>query len=77
VKLPSVGLSLNASTSKDVRVSWIGHDKLPLSVRGINRVNTWVYRDRAWVGYCQCRLDGLNGLLLHCRDSMILSQNPA
>ena len=31
-------------------VRWIGHAKLPLSVRRISRVNTWGYRDRAWVG---------------------------
>ena len=35
---------------KDVRVRLTGHGKLPLSVRGINRVNTWGYWDRAWVG---------------------------
>ena len=33
--------------SKDVRVRFIGHAKLPLNVRGINRVNTWGLGDRA------------------------------
>jgi len=33
--------------SKDVQVRWIGYAKSPLS--GISRVNTWGYRDRAWV----------------------------
>ena len=36
--------------SKDVRVRWIGHAKLPLSVRGISRVNAWGCGDGAWVG---------------------------
>jgi len=29
-----------------VQVRWIGHDILPLSVRGICRINTWGYGDR-------------------------------
>ena len=33
--------------SKDMWVRWIGHVKLPLSVRGIRRVNAWGYGDRA------------------------------
>jgi len=36
--------------SKDVRVRWIGHAKLPLSVMEIDRVTMWGYGDRAWVG---------------------------
>ena len=42
---------LNCSlVSKDVWVRWIGHAKLPLSVRGTSRVNMWSYENRAWVG---------------------------
>ena len=41
----SSGCSGFLPQSKDVRVRLIGHDKLPLSVRGIRKVNTWGYRD--------------------------------
>jgi len=58
--------------SKDVQVSWIRHAKLPLSVRGISGVTMWDYGVRSWVGlFYWCRLDGLNGHLLYCSDSMI------
>ena len=54
VLLVSVGVSSGCSgflpQSEDVRVRLIGYDKLPLSVRGISRVNAWSYWDRAWVG---------------------------
>jgi len=66
----SSGYSGFLPQSKDVRIRLIGHAKLPLSVRGISRVNTWDYGDKAWVGFFRCRLDGPNGLLLHCRDSV-------
>ena len=36
--------------SKDVWVRLIGHDKLPLIVRGTSRVNMRDYEDRSWVG---------------------------
>ena len=32
--------------SKDVRVRWIGHVKLPLSARGITRVYIWGYGEK-------------------------------
>ena len=50
----------------DVQVRLIGHDKLPLNVRGISRVNMWGYGDRIWVGLSvEARWD--EWLLLHCR----------
>ena len=36
---------------KDLQLRLIGHVKLPLSVRGIARVNKWSYEDREWVAY--------------------------
>ena len=46
----SSGCSGFLPQSKDVRVRWIGHYKLTLSVGGLARVNAWGYGDRAWVG---------------------------
>ena len=63
----SSGCSGFLPQSKDVRVGLIGHAKLPLSVRGISRV-TMI--EPGW-DCGRCRLDGPNGLLLHCRVSMI------
>jgi len=52
--------------SRDEQVRWIGHAKLPLSVRGMSGIKKWDYGDRPWVGFFyRCRLDGQNGLLLH------------
>jgi len=39
----SSGCSGFLPQSKGVRVRWIGHAKLSLSVRGISRVNAWGY----------------------------------
>ena len=46
----SSGCSGFLPQSKDERVRLIGYAKLPLSVRGTSRVNTWRYGDRGWVG---------------------------
>jgi len=49
--------------SIDVRVRWIGHAKLPLSVKGDwqgKYVGLWVGIGPGW-DCCRCRLDGPNG----------------
>ena len=45
----SSGCSGFLPQSKDVWIRLIDHAKLPLTVRGINGVNAWGYRDAAWV----------------------------
>ena len=58
---------------KDVRVRWIGHAKLPLSVRGIAKVNAWDYGDRAWVGLWSVQTRWAEWPPSTLSDSMILT----
>ena len=46
----SSGCSGFRPQSKDMWVRLTDHAKLPLCVRGISRVNTLGYGDRAWMG---------------------------
>ena len=55
------------------RVRWIGHGKLPLSVREISGVSIWGYGDRTWVGLF---LSALQGFYDSCYSFKLIEWKP-